>query len=166
MKLVVFSDVHRKKHLLERVLNFNLDSDYYISLGDSELPLSYLQSKNIIMVKGNYPMDGGIHYEQVLRIEEFKIFITHGHKYDVRRGTHKLEEEAMINDYNICMFGHTHIAYAKEIDNVYYFNPGSVSRSRSYVPNSYMILHLERGKEVKYEFRDAYTNELIDITTK
>lgn len=164
MKLVVFSDVHGKKHLLERVLQFNPDADYLISLGDSELPLSYLNSKKIIMVKGNYPFDGGIHYEQVLRIEEFKIFITHGHKYGVRSGVDKLEEEAMINDYDICMFGHTHVPLLKVIDEVYYINPGSVSRSRFRIPESYIVLELERGKEIKYQFKDALTNENIDIT--
>lgn len=163
MKLVVFSDVHGRKKLLERVLDFNPDADYYISLGDSELPTDYLQRKNIIMVKGNYPFDGGIHYEQVLYIEEFKVFITHGHKYKVRRGTFYLEEEAMINKYDICLFGHTHIAYAKEIDNVFYMNPGSVSRSRSYVPESYLIIHIERGKVIRYQFKDAFTNEDLDI---
>lgn len=159
MKLVVFSDVHGKKELLERVLNFNPDADYLISLGDNELPNSYIEKKNIITVKGNYPFDSGKHFEQVLYIEEFKVFMTHGHKYGVRRGIDQLQEEALINDYDICLFGHTHIAYSKQIDNVFYMNPGSVSRSRSYVDESYLVINLERGKEITYQFKNAFTNE-------
>ena len=62
MKLVVFSDAHGNKQAVERIINYNKDTDYLISLGDSELPLSFLQSKNIIMIKGNYPLDAGFKY--------------------------------------------------------------------------------------------------------
>ena len=69
MKIVVFSDAHGNKKAIERILDFNPDATHIISLGDSELRHNYLLDLNIIAVKGNYPLDGGIGYESILEIE-------------------------------------------------------------------------------------------------
>ncbi|MCK5388336.1 MAG: hypothetical protein KAJ22_03545 [Candidatus Izimaplasma sp.] len=55
MKVVVFSDAHGCKIIIERIISFNPDANYFISLGDSELPLDFLMDLDIIAIKGNYP---------------------------------------------------------------------------------------------------------------
>ena len=42
-------------------------------------------------------------------------------------------------------------------------NPGSAYRSRSRVPNSYMILNISDNGEVSYQYKLSDTNETIEI---
>jgi len=162
MKIVVFSDAHGNKKAIERILDFNPDATYLISLGDSEFRHKYLLDLNIIAVKGNYPLDGGIGYESILEIEGKKIFMTHGHKYGVRRDIRELVTKADETGVDIVLFGHTHIPYINKLNGVYYMNPGSIISPRSKHVPSYLILNIEKGKEITYVFKEAQTNSLID----
>lgn len=161
MKIVIFSDVHGQKEVMERIVNFNPDADYILSLGDSELPFSELQKYHIICVKGNYPFDAGHVYDYVLELSGFKIFMTHGHKYKVRSGEQELLEKAEREGYDIILYGHTHIASVDYKKDKWIFNPGSCYRSRNRIVESYLILELESNQEITYHFRDAYTNQDI-----
>lgn len=162
MKVVVFSDAHGSKRAIKKILDYNPDASHFISLGDSELRHSYLKDLNIIAVKGNYPLDGGIGYESVLEIEGKKIFLTHGHKYGVRRDIRELVKKANEIKADIVLFGHTHIPYKDRINGVYYLNPGSVVSSRSSHLPSYLILMIEEGKETSVVFKESGSNILIN----
>lgn len=161
MKVVIFSDVHGHKEIMERIVDYNPDADYILSLGDSELPYSELQKHDIICVKGNYPFDAGHVYDYVLEIAGKKIFMTHGHKHKVRQGEDILIKKAIEEEFDIILYGHTHIASVNYKSGKWIFNPGSCYRSRNSMVESYLILEIEEGKEINYHFRDAYTNQDI-----
>ena len=74
MKVVVFSDAHGNKTIVERIMSFNPDADYVVSLGDSELPIDFLMDLDIIAIKGNYPRDGGFAFESILELEDKSFF--------------------------------------------------------------------------------------------
>lgn len=162
MKVVVFSDAHGSKRAIRRVLDFNPDATHIISLGDSELRHKYLLDLNIIAVKGNYPLDGGIAYERIIEIEGKKLFLTHGHKYGVRRDIRELVEKADQTGVDVVLFGHTHIPYIDRINGVYYLNPGSISSPRSSDEPSYLVLNIKKDKEITYVFKESKTNLLIE----
>lgn len=163
MKLVVFSDVHGNKFLLERIIEFNPDADAFLSLGDSELSQDYLQDLDIIGVKGNYPRDPGIGYEHTMVLKGKKFFLTHGHKYGVHRSMKKLAKKAIQDDIDVVLYGHTHIAQALYCDQILLLNPGSVNRSRNVENPSYCIMHISNDGKITYEFRESETNMEIDI---
>lgn len=163
MKIVVFSDVHGRKMLLERILRFNPDADSFLSLGDSELTLDYLLDLDIIGVKGNYPRDPGLGYDHYMIFNKQKFMLTHGHKYGVQRGLKKLALKAFNEEVNVVLYGHTHIAKATCINRVLFLNPGSVYRTRNELQPSYCIMNIEEDGLIKYEFRDSETNMVLEV---
>ena len=161
MKVVVFSDAHGRKIIVERILSFNPDADYVISLGDSELPLDFLMDLNIIAIKGNYPRDAGFAYESSLEIEGKKLFLTHGHKFGVHKTLLKLIKHTLILGSNIVLYGHTHIARVDKVNDMLVINPGSIKSSRSEKSPSYVILEITEDS-VDYTFKEAETNITIE----
>lgn len=162
MKIVVFSDAHGSKQAIDLIYGFNQDADYIFSLGDSEVDSAFLERKNIIFIKGNYPNDPGFFFDKDITIQDKRIFITHGHKWGVRLGVKKLYKHAVSNDYDIVFYGHTHVAKVDLVENKLFMNPGSCSRPRTHLPPTYLIMWLEEDS-VRYEFRDVLTNETIGL---
>jgi len=162
MKVVVFSDAHGNKELIKRILEYNPDADYVISLGDTELNHSFLLDLDIFAIKGNYPRDGGFVFESILEVEDKKIFLTHGHKYGVTNNMVKLLAKGMKTGVDLVLYGHTHIPKFDNVAGVFYINPGSITSPRVDVSPSYLILNIEKGKETKYMFRESETNLLIN----
>lgn len=161
MKIVAFSDAHGSKIIVERIMSFNPDADYIISLGDSELPLDLLMDLDILPIKGNYPRDAGFAYETELEVGKRKLFLTHGHKYGVHKSLKKLLHYGMQNDIDIILYGHTHIARADKVNNLYLFNPGSIKNPRSKIKPSYLILNIT-DDTIEYTFKEAETNITIE----
>lgn len=162
MKLVIFSDVHGNKEFVERIFSFNPDADYFISLGDSELSWGYLSSLDILSIKGNAPRDAGIAFERDMEIHGKKIFLTHGHKYKVNKSMKLLLEKGFKGEYDILLYGHTHIAKVDKVKNMLFINPGSVSIPRSSRVGSYMVMNISEDSTVSYEFKEAETNMVIN----
>lgn len=162
MKLVIFSDAHGNKAVVDRILEWNQDSDYFLSLGDIELPQDYLMHKDIVMIKGNSRVDPGFVFERELEVESIKVFMTHGHKYHVHKSLHPLAKLAIRNHYDIVLFGHTHIVEVTKIGQVQFLNPGSCARPRNTLPPTYAILNVT-DKEYTIEVKDAINNRTIEV---
>ncbi len=161
MKVVVFSDAHGNKIIVERIISFNPDADFFVSLGDSELPLDFLVDLDIIPIKGNYPRDAGFVYESVLEIANKKLLLVHGHKFKVQKSLMKLLRRAMDLDVDIVLYGHTHIAKVDRAGELYLFNPGSIKNPRSKLVPSYLILEIT-DESIEYTFKEAETNITIE----
>lgn len=161
MKIVVFSDAHGNKEAIQRVVGFNPDANFVVSLGDSEVSYNFLQDLDIIPIKGNYFRDAGFVYESELVVKEKRIFLTHGHKYKVHKGLSKLSNKVIIDGYDIALYGHTHIAKFDTIGEKYVINPGSINKSRNKKVPSYLLIYLDDGV-FSFEFKNAITNEDIE----
>jgi putative phosphoesterase len=162
MKVVVFSDAHGNKQAIKRIIEFNPDADYVISLGDSECRHSFLLDLDIIAIKGNYPRDGGDSYESILEIEGKRLFLTHGHKFGVGNDLEKLLNKGKSIGADVLLYGHTHVPKLNVIEKIIFLNPGSISSPRCKTPPSYLILNIEKGKEMTYIFKESQTNLLIE----
>jgi hypothetical protein len=162
MKVVVFSDVHGVKMVVDKIVELNPDADYILSLGDSELQEDYLRTHDIICVRGNYPRDPGFLYDSNITIEGKKIFFTHGHKYKVGRSIVKLVKLAINKEYDIVLYGHTHIAALDVENGITFANPGSCAKSRTLLPPTYLIITIEKGATT-FTFKDSFTNQTIEI---
>ena len=162
MKLVVFSDAHGYKEIVERIVNFNSDADYFISLGDSELEQDFLLSNDIIMIKGNYPRDPGFVYEREMEVEGLNFFLIHGHKYGVQRSLKKLIKHTINNNYDVVLYGHTHIADVMKVGKALILNPGSCARPRNDVAPSYLVIEIIEGV-LTYNYKESFTNSTIEV---
>jgi putative phosphoesterase len=154
--------VHGYEEIVDKILEYNPDSDYVISLGDTELTQEYLINHDIIHIKGNYRHDPGFVFERDFLVEGKKFFLTHGHKYAVHRGLNKLGKHILGKDYDVVLYGHTHIASINEYDKTYFINPGSCARPRNTLPPTYLVIHIIEG-EMTFELHEMFTNKVIEI---
>ncbi|PAT01030.1 hypothetical protein CI105_08840 [Candidatus Izimaplasma bacterium ZiA1] len=159
MKIVVFSDAHGDKLAVLSIIRNNLTADMLISLGDSELPNSFLQENDIIAIKGNYPLDAGFVYEKLITVGKKRIFLTHGHKYNVRRGVDKLYYKALETEADIVLYGHTHIPKTDKVNNILIINPGSIYKPRNFDNPTYLRIEIENGV-INYKYIDLASHNV------
>lgn len=142
MKLLLFSDNHRDRESLEKMIENHPKIDRIISLGDSEMKEHELTNLNIFGVKGNYPSDPRFPKELTLVFSGVKFYLTHGHHHSVKMGLRRLLNHAIYNEIDVACFGHTHRPYLQEVDGVILLNPGSLSKYRAGNKNSYAVIEL------------------------
>ena len=82
-----------------------------------------------------------------------KIYAVHGHREGVGMGLSALRYNALQNECDIALYGHTHIPYLDENeDDVTILNPGSISLPRQDDrKKTYAIIDIDEYDTVSYE---------------
>lgn len=128
-KLLVFSDSHGVNAPMRAAVE-RQRPDYIVHLGDCKPDAEWLSAlfpeTPLISLPGNCdrPSPQTI-LTKLLDFEGVKVFMTHGHSYDVKRGLLKLELAGREAGANVILFGHTHQPLCLEKDGVWLLNPGS-----------------------------------------
>jgi len=143
MRILVFSDNHRNRAVIQLMLSQQTNIDHVFSLGDSEMSESELSSMNIVGVRGNYPFEPKFPDDLVMDFPPIRIFFTHGHLYNVKSGRHLLYQQAYLRNCQLAFYGHTHAYRIEELPEAVLVNPGSLAQPRSGSPRSYALLTLE-----------------------
>lgn len=157
IKLLVFSDNHRDREIVIKMLSQNKDVDHIISLGDSEMSVAELSNLNIIGVKGNYPFEPKFPYDLQLNFGNFQILFTHGHRFNVKSGDSQLYHYAKENGCHIVCFGHTHMYVITDCEDVVLVNPGSLAFPKLHPHKTYGLITL---------FKNQYQIDIIDVDTR
>lgn len=130
MRIVVVSDTHGDSHSLREVICREGHFGLLIHLGDGER-----DTGNISDVLGNIPLlqvCGNCDFasdlpDRILTTEGGKtLFLTHGHKQMVKYGTAVLRKEALEQNADIALYGHTHVPVQTYDEGIYLCNPGSL----------------------------------------
>lgn len=178
MKLLIISDIHGSLYYAKKAITAYEaeNADYIVILGDelyhgprNPLPQDYnpkevalLLNKytdKIIAIRGNcdsevdemvldFPIMAT--YSTIL-YNGRRLFLSHGHIYNEGN-------LPKLSDGDIFMYGHTHIPVAKKQENIYIFNPGSISLPKENNPNTYGVL--ENNKLLIKEFDGRIFKEL------
>lgn len=160
MKLMFASDLHGSLSATDSVLELfeKNQADWLVLLGDllnhgprNALPDHYQPAQvaerlndychKIIAVRGNcdsevdqmlllFPIMAP--FQQVL-LPERRLFLTHGHLY------HPNSLPPLVGG-DVLVYGHTHLPQAQRQEDIYCFNPGSVSIPKGGFPASYGLL--------------------------
>ncbi|MBR2021279.1 MAG: metallophosphoesterase [Clostridia bacterium] len=154
MKILVFSDTHGAVSQMKDVIGRNrADTDLVIHLGDNykDLQSVMLDFPTIasLGVLGNCDfsiMNQNVRYEGCFTAEKRRIFYTHGHKFNVKAGLDYIVSNAILNNADIVLYGHTHIAMFKEYRGVAVINPGSLSCPRDESSGTYAVLEIANDK--------------------
>lgn len=110
------------------------------------------------VVRGNCDWSGDYPQERIVEFGGERIFLTHGHRYNVRAGVTELASAAAKAGAGIAVFGHTHIPLAEERYGVILLNPGSITEPRQEVRKpTYLVLEKEPGGKLQWEFK--YTEQ-------
>lgn len=162
MKILVMSDTHGDATVISHVIHQNPDVDKIFHCGDSELNFSAPELQNALKVRGNCDHDGQLPLEIIEEIEGKRIFMTHGHLFNVKFELTTLSFRARELGADVVLFGHSHVLGVELVDGILYVNPGSLLLPRRRKEKSYAIVEtVENGWHIIF-----YTEEKQVIEEK
>lgn len=154
MKIIVVSDTHgRIEEFLEQIEKMD-KIDMIIHLGDyleDGLEIEEKTGIKTMVVKGNGDfLHPGYSEDKIFDIKGKKIFITHGHRYNVRYGVDNLLYKGEEIKADLVLFGHTHVSTLSEESGIIVMNPGSPSLPRGFKGKKTFGI-IEIDKDIKIE---------------
>jgi putative phosphoesterase len=81
-----------------------------------------------------------------------RFFISHGHRFSVYYGLHRLIAAAISTGADTVLFGHTHVPCFARENNIFLINPGSVGRPRSNEGPTFAVVTCAPDKPVEAVF--------------
>lgn len=147
---VVVSDTHGFRRGLDELDGIFAENDIIIHLGDTSSDGGYIRSRypeKTHVLNGNCDLSKIGEDEEIIQIENVKIFACHGHLYSVKSTLARLAKRAKELDCSVALYGHTHRAREDEIDGVLLLNPGCGTR---YSARSYLYLIIN-GDKITYK---------------
>lgn len=129
--LGVISDTHGSRAAIEAALNKLPEAKIWLHLGDNLQDADYIieAGKTVYSVRGNCDFTNAS-TESVITIEKTRIYMTHGHRYDVDYDRSRLAYRAEELNCTVALYGHTHISLIEASGRLLIVNPGSPSRPR------------------------------------
>ena len=156
-KYLVVSDTHGRDDNFYDVLDIEGELSGIIHCGDfegSEGKFALAADCPVYFVAGNNDFFSSLNRELEFELEGHTAFLTHGHNYLVSMDLENIKCEAIARGADIVFFGHTHKPVAKYVDDVYIFNPGSLSYPRQEGRRpSYLVLYFDDDGEITYEIK-------------
>lgn len=149
MRIIVCSDTHGNYHALEKIVDRHFYADMFIHLGDGRQEADTLLMKypelerRFFYVKGNCDMACTSPEILISWTEEgHKVLAVHGHVQHVGYGIEMLKKDALENNCDIILYGHTHERLMQYENGIYIMNPGSASCPRDGKKPSYGIVDI------------------------
>lgn len=106
--------------------------DMIIHLGDHSSDCDVLRSEfpgiPLYSVRGNCDLGSSAPDTDYVQVGPVKVFITHGHLYNVKWSVLQLAYAAREADCGVAMFGHTHDPFNEEFSGVRLLNPGTAGQ--------------------------------------
>ena len=131
MKVLVISDSHGAvfdSHINE--IRSNGSYEVLVHCGDKYKDAQKFADKlninKIYQVPGNCDYDSKEEAFLFKEIEGRNVLITHGHIHNVKWNIEALKNYAKEKNANVVLYGHTHAVQNEIIDDILFFNPGSI----------------------------------------
>ncbi|MFD1781085.1 metallophosphoesterase family protein [Fredinandcohnia salidurans] len=166
MKVLILSDSHGlTKELLDIKERHKNDVEFMLHLGDSELSSQSEEMSGFSVVRGNCDFDSNYPNDMIILLNGLKVYLTHGHLYNVKMSLMNLSYRAREVGASIVCFGHSHIAGAELIDDVLFINPGSFRLPRMRKERTYVIVEVDNN-QADVVFYDSEGNVVEELSTK
>ncbi len=124
--------------------------DLWLHAGDyvaDAVELENITGIKVIKVAGNGDwMCPDIPEDEYIYAAGKKIWLTHGHKYQVKWGIATLQEITADNKADIVIYGHSHIYMEQRIKEQLFLNPGSVALPRDGKYGSFAVIKIPENK--------------------
>lgn len=154
MKILIISDTHRRNENFLQLLERVGPIDLLVHCGDvegSEYLISEAADCPVHMVQGNNDFFSQLPRELEFTVEDYKVWVTHGHSYYVSMNYEILKEEARAREVDVVMCGHTHRPVIDREKDLTLINPGSLSYPRQDNRRpSYVLMEIDRNGEAHY----------------
>lgn len=155
MKLLILSDSHGAVENMELAVQQEMP-DAVLHLGDCWRDADDLRgifpNLPLYQVAGNcdrYAYQPDLEERRITSFDSNVFFMVHGHQYGVKSGLLRLELAGREAGARVMLFGHTHRAYAEQVDDILFFNPGACSGYRP----TYGIIFVNR-QEISWEIKE------------
>lgn len=151
MKILVLSDSHGNFDNPYNICESERP-DAIIHLGDGRREAEDLASvfdKPVYAVAGNCDYTSRLPYFRIIELEGKRLFLCHGHTYNVKSGFEQALEAAKANECDVLLFGHTHRQFCNILRNIWVLNPGSCRYSEDHG-----IIILENNEIMCYNTSD------------
>lgn len=129
-RILVLSDSHRYAFAVSMAIKNQPNADIVVFLGDGEDDFdayrSQIRTKRVYSVAGNNDFYSALPTSQIIEADGIRIYITHGHKENVKYGNEMLLEKAKMYNCSLVLYGHTHVQKYEYIDGVHLFCPGAL----------------------------------------
>ena len=149
MRILVLSDTHGHIDECRQIMERIDEIDMIIHLGDYSHDVNDIKeifNVDTINVRGNCDvLDRKTKDEMIVTLEGKKLFLTHGHKYGVKRNLNGIFYRAKELEADIALFGHSHNPISISYNNTLLLNPGSTSMPRGGSEKSYGIIEIKRN---------------------
>lgn len=145
MKIAIISDTHKDYSSIDKIVSILKKCDLILFAGDNFSDSKYIHEKtgiDIIAVKGNCDFCD-VEEEIIFDINEKKVFLCHGDKYNVKDSLDKISKKAKHIEADIVIFGHTHIPLEIKKEGILYLNPGSLSRPRKNDKKTFLLVDID-----------------------
>jgi putative phosphoesterase len=151
MRIGLLSDTHKDLSLAQEVLEQIGKLDLLLHAGDHYKDGIILGDKFKIPTKvvlGNCDFFKKGSTEEIIKIGQYTILLTHGHQYGVKNSLQKLFYRSQEVQANIVVFGHTHMPLYIVERGVHFLNPGSLTMPRGNTKPCYGLISLENELEI------------------
>ena len=144
MRIGIVSDSHGNTRIFEKMLAVSgaAEAEMWLHAGDfapDADDLELLSEKSVARVLGNCDLFvDGVYEEAIVEVAGHRIFLTHGHLFNVRFDTAMLQEAARAAGADIAL---------EERGEVTVLNPGSIARPRDDQRGSFMLVELNAGED-------------------
>lgn len=150
MKIAVLSDSHYETSFINDIKEYLEDIDIILHCGDGApdtKALSNIFRGEIYAVKGNCDMSKEYPLERIIEVMGIKIFMTHGHMYNVKNEYNTIFYKGKEVDADIVLFGHSHKALIKDYDGLVIMNPGSISLPYGRAKRTFGIIEILKNNK-------------------
>ena len=130
MKIAVISDSHYDESSINAVKKHLNDVDILLHCGDGAPDTKSLTSDftgEIYAVRGNCDASNEYPVERIIEVMGTKIFMTHGHRYNVKYEYNTIFYKGKEVEADLVLFGHSHKALISSFDGITIMNPGSIT---------------------------------------
>ena len=152
MKILLFSDSHGYTHNMIKAINKNRDVDLIIHLGDFTKDIFKVMEAykgiRFEFVPGNNDWTRDYPSEKTLELEGRRVFITHGHNYNVKYDYQRIIQRGKAIKADAVFFGHTHAAEEMFSDGMMVLNPGSIGLPIQPSKPTYCLVEIREGKVI------------------
>jgi len=154
MRILVMSDTHGDINRMDQVRQHVGKVDAVFHSGDSELEANHESLMDAFVVSGNCDWDSSFPNEVFTEVAGNRIFMTHGHLFQVKSTMMPLSTRAQELAADVVLFGHSHLLGAELVNHTLFVNPGSLSFPRGRKEKSYAII-----EKTSVEWRITFFSE-------
>jgi len=148
MKILLISDTHNDLRLLENTVlpKYADEVRMAVHLGDFAKDLMHFQASfsKIQMVGVGGSFEYNEKSELIFEVGDGelkrRILLMHGHTMDVKTGLDRIINHARKKEVHACFFGHTHMPTILVEHDIFFMNPGSLSRPLPRKKGSYGLV--------------------------